>query len=160
MGFVVLDTDVLTGASPKAHRQAREGWRLLQCLVKGPHILLVSPGLWQEYRQISANSMSRGKLSRYAFTKIEMASEPQDRDAWERLKQLGVDEKDIGWVLLAAKHGAIFVTREKYAPRRRKSEHREQEHQRIVRAVEGEFDVHIWHPDYAFRRLCSKSKGK
>ncbi len=160
MSFVVLDTDVLTAASTRMNRQAQEGWQLLQCLVKEHHVILVSPGLWQEYRQISANSMSRGKLSRYAFTKIEMASEPQDRDGWERLKQLGVDEKDIGWVLLAAKHEAIFVTWEKYAPRRRKSEQREQEHQRIVRAVEDEFDVRIWHPDYAFRRLCSKSKRK
>ena len=160
MGFVVLDTDVLTSAAPRTNRQAQEGWQLLQCLMKEHYVLLVSPGLWQEYRRISANSMSRGKLSRYAFAKVEMASEPQDRDAWERLKQLGVDEKDIGWVLLAAKHEAIFVTWEKYAPRSRRSKQREQEHQRIVRAVEDEFDVHIWHPDYAFRRLCSKSKRK
>ena len=162
MSFVVLDTDVLSSASTGESKRAQDGWRLLQCLVMEEyHTLLICPGLWKEYQRVSARSMGLNKLSPYAFTnKIEPDSDPQNDNDWERLKQLGVDEKDIGWVLLAAKHEAIFVTWEKYAPRRRKSEQREQEHQRIVRAVEDEFDVRIWHPDHAFRRLCSKSKRK
>ncbi len=122
---LVLDTDVLSSASPGESEQAQEGWRLLQCLVEECHFLLVSPGLWREYKHIPTHSTGRRKLARYAFAKIEMAPEPQDSDAWERLKQLRVDEKDIGWVLLAAKHGAVFVTWEKYAPRRRRSARRE-----------------------------------
>lgn len=154
MAFVVLDTDVLSSASQRVDKRAQEGWSLLQCLIKECHILLVCPGLWKEYKRISAHSMGRGKLSHYVFTpKIEFASEPQDSEARERLEQLGVDGKDIEWVLLAAKHEAIFVTWEKYAPRRRKSAGREQEHQRVARAVEEEFGVQIWHPDYALRRL-------
>ncbi|MBL7065890.1 MAG: hypothetical protein ISS49_17070 [Anaerolineae bacterium] len=158
MGFVVLDTDVLSSASPGESERAQKGWRLLQCLIDECHFLLVSPGLWQEYRHISAHSTGRRKLARYAFAKVEMASEPLDKKARERLEQLGVDEKDVGWVLLAAEREAVFVTWEKYAPRRRKSAEREQEHQRIVRAVEDEFHVRIWHPDYALRRLCPQSK--
>jgi predicted nucleic acid-binding protein len=159
MSFVVLDTDVLASASPGDDQQAQEGWRLLQCLINERHSLVVSPELWEEYKRIPDYSMmSRAKLASYAFTKkIKMDSEPQDDTAQEQLKQLGVDEKDIGWVLLAAKHGAIFVTREKYAPRRQKGARREQEHQRVVREVESKFGVCIWHPDYAIRRLCSNA---
>lgn len=160
MGFVVLDTDVLASASPGEDQRAQEGWQLLRCLIEECHFLLVSPGLWKEYKRISAYSMGRGELADYAFAKIEMVSEPQDDKAWERLKQLGVDEKDIGWVLLAAKREAVFVTWEKYAPRRRRGARREQEHQRVVRGVEEEFGVCIWHPDYALRRLCSESGQK
>ena len=164
MGFVVLDTDVLASASPGEHERAQKGWRLLQCLIKKCHILLLCPGLWKEYKLISAHSTGRRKLARYAFAKVEMASEPQDKKARERLEQLGVDGKDVAWVLLAAKHEAVFVTWEKYAPRLRKrrgksaSARREKEHQRIVRAVEGEFHVRIWHPDYALKRLCPQSR--
>ena len=157
MGFVVLDTDVLASASPGEHERAQKGWRLLQCLIKC-HILLLCPGLRKEYNLISTHSMGHRKLSRYAFAKVEMASEPRDKKARERLEQLGVDEKDVGWVLLAAEREAVFVTWEKYAPRRRKSAEREQEHQRIVRAVEDEFHVRIWHPDYALKRLCPQSR--
>lgn len=161
MDFVVLDTDVLASASPgHPNGQTRRSWRLLQCLVNECYFLLVSPGLWQEYKKIPILVEGRRKLSTYAFAKIEMVDEPQDRKAWERLKQLRVDEKDIEWILLAAKHRAVFITREKYAPKRRKSAKREQEHQRVARAVEDEFGVRIWHPDYAFRRLCSKSSRK
>jgi len=85
-----------------------------------------------------------------------MESEPQDFDTQERLQQLGVDEKDIEWVLLAAKHNAVFVTWEKYAPRRGGDRKREQEHRKVVREVEREYGVCIWRPDYAIKRLCSK----
>ncbi len=157
MGFVVLDTDVLSSASTGGHERAEKGWRLLQCLMDECHVLLVSPNLWQEYQRIPAFSMGRRKLARKAFAKITMDSEPQDVKAWTRLRELEVDEKDIEWVLLAAKHEAVFVTWEKYAPRRAKSKRREQRHQKVARAVEGEFGVRIWHPDHALRRLCSQS---
>jgi|GEM_PF-1792993 len=156
MGFVVLDTDVLASASPQEDERAQAGWRLLDCLISECHVLLVSPSLWQEYRRIPDHLEGQRKLTKYAFAKIEAVSEPQDEEVRERLQQLGVDEKDIGWVLLAANHRAIFVTWEKYAPRRRRSAQREQEHQQVIRAVEEEFGVCIWHPDYAFKRLCSK----
>jgi hypothetical protein len=104
--------------------------------------------------------MGLGKLTSYAFAKIEMASEPQDKESKERLQQLGVDEKDVNWILLAVDYQAVFVTWEKHAPRRHRSETREQEHQRVARAVEDEFGVCIWHPDYALKRLCSESRQK
>ncbi len=157
MSRVVLDTDVLSSASPIEEERASKGWKLLQCLVRGEHSLLVSPTLWEEYRRVPAHLSGRRKLARFAFTRIEMVPDPQDGEARERLAQLGVDVKDVGWVLTAAEYGAVFVTWEKYAPRRRKSNEREQIHQRVVRDVESEWQVHIWHPDYALRRLCPES---
>lgn len=157
MGFVVLDTDVLASASPGESERAQKGWRLLQCLVEECHFLLVSPSLWREYQRVSTHSAGRRKLARYAFAKIEMVTEPENSEARTRLERLGVDEKDVEWVLLASERKAVFVTWEKYAPRRHRSARREQEHQRVVREVEEEFSVRIWHPDYALRRLCSES---
>jgi len=157
MGLVVLDTDVLASASPGESERAQKGWRLLQCLINECYFLLVSPGLWREYRRVSIYSAARRKLAHYAFAKIKMVAGPADSEAWGRLEQLGVDGKDVEWILLAVERGAVFVTWEKYAPRRHKSARREQEHQRVVRAVEDEFGIHIWHPDYALRRLCSES---
>lgn len=160
MNLVVLDTDVLASASPGGpDRRAQEGWLLLQCLIDRCYFLLASPGLLQEYKKIS-NLAVRGELSRYFFAKVEPAYRSHDRETRERLERLGVDEKDIEWVLLAAEHEAVFVTWEKYAPRGSKSARREQEHQRVVRAVEDEFGVQIWHPDHALRRLCSKSSRR
>ena len=154
MSLVVLDTDVLSSASPGQHERAKKGWELLQCLVEKCHFLLASPNLWAEYKQIPGQLLGRKKLSKYVFSKVEMDSEPQDVGARQRLEQLGVDSKDVEWVILAAKHEAVFVTWEKYAPRRGGERTREQRHQSVVREVEEEFGVCIWHPDYAMRRLC------
>jgi predicted nucleic acid-binding protein len=161
MSLVVLDTDVLSSASPEEEGRAQQGWQLLQCLVnEEEHYLLVSRSLWEEYTRIPKRAdRGRRKLARYAFTKVKLKDEPQRQEARARLRELGVDEKDAGWVLLAAEDGAVFITWEKYAPRRRKSDARGNVHQQVVQAVQDEFGVQVWDPHLAARRLCPKSRN-